>query len=88
MISLPERVGTGVAIDAGGLVPDEAHINSWTQNVEQVDPIEMLEVQLCNATAPFILVSRLRPALAASAARRTYIVNVSAMEEKLCLLIW
>ena len=76
----PERVGTGVAIDAGGLVPDEAHINSWTQNVEQVDPIEMLEVQLCNATAPFILVSRLRPALAASAARRTYIVNVSAME--------
>jgi NAD(P)-dependent dehydrogenase (short-subunit alcohol dehydrogenase family) len=40
----------------------------------------MLEVQLCNATAPFILVSRLRAALAASSARRTYIVNVSAME--------
>ena len=31
-------------------------------------------------TAPFILVSRLRPALAASPARRTYVVNVSAME--------
>jgi NAD(P)-dependent dehydrogenase (short-subunit alcohol dehydrogenase family) len=40
----------------------------------------MLEVQLCNTTAPFILVSRLRASLAASTARRTYIVNVSAME--------
>jgi NAD(P)-dependent dehydrogenase (short-subunit alcohol dehydrogenase family) len=37
-------------------------------------------VQLCNVTAPFVLVSRLRPALAASPARRTYVVNVSAME--------
>jgi NAD(P)-dependent dehydrogenase (short-subunit alcohol dehydrogenase family) len=40
----------------------------------------MLEVQLCNETAPFILVSRLRPAMAAAAARRKYVVNVSAME--------
>ncbi len=76
----PARIGSGVAIDAGGLVPDITHINSWTQNVDDVDPLEMLEVQLCNATAPFILVSRLRAALAASPARRTYVVNVSAME--------
>ena len=48
--------------------------------MNEVDPVELLEVQLCNQTAPFILVSRLRAALAASAARRTYIVNVSAME--------
>lgn len=70
----------GTAIDAGGLVPDVAHINSWVQHVQQVDPLEMLEVQLCNTTAPFLLISRLRAAMAASAARRTYIVNVSAME--------
>src|SRR5688572_33196245 len=31
-------------------------------------------------TAPFILVGRLRAALAASPARRRYVVNVSAME--------
>ena len=31
-------------------------------------------------TAPFVLVSRLRPALAAAPARRKYVVNVSAME--------
>ena len=55
-------------------------MNSWTQVLGQVDPLELLEVQLCNATAPFILVGLLRPALAASPARRRYVVNVSAME--------
>lgn len=75
-----DRVAAGTAIDAGGLVPDLDAVNSWTQRVDEVDALEMLEVQLCNVTAPFVLVSRLRPSLAASAARRTYVVNVSAME--------
>ncbi|HEV2059625.1 MAG TPA: SDR family NAD(P)-dependent oxidoreductase [Solirubrobacteraceae bacterium] len=75
-----ERIAAGMAIDAGGLVPDLDPVNSWVQHVEQVDPVELLEVQLCNQTAPFILVGRLRPALASSPARRTYIVNVSAIE--------
>ncbi|GAA4480484.1 SDR family NAD(P)-dependent oxidoreductase [Microbacterium panaciterrae] len=70
----------GTAIDAGGLVPDVNRVNSWVQSVDQVDPLEMLEVQLCNTTAPFLLISRLRPSMAASAARRKHIVNVSAME--------
>ncbi|MBN9158977.1 SDR family NAD(P)-dependent oxidoreductase [Microbacterium sp.] len=70
----------GSAIDAGGLVPDVNRVNSWVQSVDQVDPLEMLEVQLCNTTAPFLLISRLRPAMAASPARRKHIVNVSAME--------
>jgi NAD(P)-dependent dehydrogenase (short-subunit alcohol dehydrogenase family) len=76
----PERIAAGTAIDAGGLVPDTASVNSWTQRVHEVDALELLEVQLCNQTAPFILISRLRPAMAASPARRTYVVNVSAME--------
>jgi NAD(P)-dependent dehydrogenase (short-subunit alcohol dehydrogenase family) len=75
-----ERIAAGTAIDAGGLVPDQTHINSWTQIVDEVDPLEMLEVQLCNVTAPFLLVSRLRAAMRRSPARRTYVVNVSAME--------
>ena len=75
-----ERIAAGTAIDAGGLAPDLDPHNSWSQVVDEVDPVELLEVQLCNQTAPFILISRLRPALAASAARRTYVVNVSAME--------
>jgi NAD(P)-dependent dehydrogenase (short-subunit alcohol dehydrogenase family) len=79
-----ERLAAGTAIDAGGLVPDTHDINSWTQAVHEVEPLEMLEVQLANTTAPFLLVSRLRPSMAAaraaSKANRTYVVNVSAME--------
>ncbi len=76
----PARIADRTAIDAGGLVPDLDPVNSWIQQVEEVDPLELLEVQLCNVSAPFILVSRLRPALAAAVARRKYVVNVSAME--------
>ncbi|WP_434810928.1 SDR family NAD(P)-dependent oxidoreductase [Microbacterium sp. bgisy189] len=75
-----ERLHAGTAIDAGGLIPDLDHTNSWVQRVDEVDPLEMLEVQLANTTAPFLLISRLRASMAASPARRTYIVNVSAME--------
>ena len=75
-----ERLAAGTAIDAGGLVPDIHDANSWTQHVQEVEPLELLEVQLANMTAPFLLISRLRPAMAASRARRKYIVNVSAME--------
>ncbi|SCF92132.1 short chain dehydrogenase [Streptomyces sp. MnatMP-M17] len=74
------RIEAGTAIDAGGLVPDLHDTNSWVQTVSEVDPVELLEVQLCNSTAPFILISRLRPAMAAAEAKRTYVVNVSAME--------
>ncbi|GAA1726942.1 SDR family NAD(P)-dependent oxidoreductase [Microcella frigidaquae] len=74
------RHKAGTAIDAGGLVPDLHDVNSWTQAVGSVEPLEMLEVQLANSVAPFILVDRLRPSLAASPFARTYVVNVSAME--------
>jgi hypothetical protein len=60
--------------------------NSWTQTVGEVDPLELLEVQLCNSIAPFLLVSRLRPrwrrrvVRPEPGVRRAYVVNVSAME--------
>lgn len=76
----PARIAARTAIDAGGLAPDLQAHNSWSRLVQEIDPVELLEVQLCNMTAPFILIGRLRGSLAASAARRTYIVNVSAME--------
>lgn len=47
--------GPTLGIDAGGLIPDVTDHNSWVATVRSVDPLEMLEVQLCNATAPFIL---------------------------------
>lgn len=79
----------GTAVDAGGLLPDVVTTNSWKQTVDEVDPLELLEVQMCNSVAPFLLVSRLRPALRAAVDRRheqvgdrarAYVVNVSAME--------
>ncbi|GAA1968384.1 SDR family NAD(P)-dependent oxidoreductase [Nocardioides panacihumi] len=73
----------GTAVDAGGLIPDVQTNNSWTQVVDEVDPLELLEVQFCNSIAPFLIVSRLRPAMRAAVARgarRAYVVNVSAME--------
>ncbi|GGX87093.1 oxidoreductase [Streptomyces minutiscleroticus] len=74
----------GTAIDAGGLVPDVVDSNTWVQSIDQISPVELLETQLCNYTSPFILISALRPAMAAAAARagskRAYVVNVSAME--------
>jgi NAD(P)-dependent dehydrogenase (short-subunit alcohol dehydrogenase family) len=54
------------------------------QTIEQISPVELLETQLCNYTAPFILISKLRPLMAEAASQapagRAYIVNVSAME--------
>jgi NAD(P)-dependent dehydrogenase (short-subunit alcohol dehydrogenase family) len=73
----------GTAVDAGGLLPDTQTNNSWTQVVDEVHPLELLEVQFCNSIAPFLLISRLRPAMRAAVtagARRAYVVNVSAME--------
>jgi NAD(P)-dependent dehydrogenase (short-subunit alcohol dehydrogenase family) len=80
------KLADGSAIDAGGLIPDLHDTNSWVQGVGDVDALELLEVQLCNSTAPFILINQLRPQLAAAAASptstsgRAYVVNVSAME--------
>lgn len=75
-----DKVRDGIAVDAGGLIPDQVSHNSWVAKVGEVDEMELLEVQLCNSVAPFILINRLRPAMEASPARRKYIVNVSAME--------
>jgi len=80
------KLADGSAIDAGGLIPDRHDTNSWVQGVGDVDALELLEVQLCNSTAPFILINQLRPQLASAAASsasrsgRAYVVNVSAME--------
>jgi NAD(P)-dependent dehydrogenase (short-subunit alcohol dehydrogenase family) len=76
----PQRIAAMSGIDAGGLIPDLAADNSWSARVHEVDVLELLEVLLCNSTAPFILTSRLRAAMTASPFPRRYVVNVSAME--------
>ncbi|RSM62205.1 short-chain dehydrogenase [Kibdelosporangium aridum] len=67
-------------VDASGLMVDPSPDNSWTARVGDVDPAEMLEVQLINAVAPYLLMDGLMPLLRASAFSRRYVVNVSAAE--------
>ncbi len=59
---------------------DSRTINSWLLRLDEVGAPEMLEVQLVNSVAPFLLNSRLKPLLMRSPFARRFIVNVSAME--------
>lgn len=54
--------------------------NSWRLLLAEVSSVELLEVQLINAVAPFILNARLKPLMLRSPERDKHIVNVSAME--------
>ncbi len=61
---------------------DLRKMNSWRMGLADVPTPEMIEVQLVNAIAPFILCSKLKPLMLRSKAREKHIVNVSAMEGK------
>lgn len=54
--------------------------NSWRLLLAEVPSVELLEVQLVNAIAPFILNARLKPLMLKTPERDKHIVNVSAME--------
>ena len=54
--------------------------NSWRLMLADVPAVELLETQLVNAVAPFILNARLKPLMMQSAERDRHIVNVSAVE--------
>lgn len=80
---LPARVNPYFPLhtfDADGQQLDLRPINSWLLKLDQVSPIELVEVQLVNAIAPFILNSQLKPLLMRSPFKRRFIINVSAME--------
>jgi NAD(P)-dependent dehydrogenase (short-subunit alcohol dehydrogenase family) len=54
--------------------------NSWRMLLADVPSVELLEVQLVNAIAPFILNARLKPLMLRTPERDKHIVNVSAVE--------
>ena len=54
--------------------------NSWRLLLDEVPSVELLEVQLVNAVAPFILNARLKALMRRTDNRDKHIVNVSAME--------
>ena len=54
--------------------------NSWRLLLAEVPTVELLEVQLVNAIAPFLLNARLKPLMLRTPERDKHIVNVSAVE--------
>ncbi|HET6231830.1 MAG TPA: SDR family oxidoreductase [Longimicrobiaceae bacterium] len=54
--------------------------NSWRLQMDEVPSVELLEVHLVNAVAPFILNARLKPLMMRTPERDKHIVNVSAVE--------
>jgi NAD(P)-dependent dehydrogenase (short-subunit alcohol dehydrogenase family) len=56
--------------------------NSWRLKLGEVSTMELLEVQLVNAVAPFVLCNRLAPMMKRDNTGCKHIVNVTAMEGK------
>ena len=59
---------------------DLREINSWRLPLHRVSTVELLEVQLVNVVAPFVLNARLKPLMLRPGSRDQHIVNVSAVE--------
>jgi NAD(P)-dependent dehydrogenase (short-subunit alcohol dehydrogenase family) len=83
---LPEDVvGQGDLFPEGRLDQDLQQVdlrerNSWRLLLAEVSTVELLETQLVNAVAPFVLSARLKPLMLRTADRDKHIVNVSAVE--------
>ena len=75
-----EQIFPGGRLDADLQQVDLRDHNSWRMPLADVTTIELLEVQLVNAIAPFVLNARLKPLMLRVASRDKHIVNVSAME--------
>jgi NAD(P)-dependent dehydrogenase (short-subunit alcohol dehydrogenase family) len=83
---LPEDlVGQGDLFPEGRLDQDLQQVdlrerNSWRLLLDEVSSVELLETQLVNAVAPFVLNARLKPLMLRTPERDKHIVNVSAVE--------
>ena len=67
-------------LDADLQQVDLRKVNSWRLQMHEVSTIELLEVHLVNAVAPFVINARLKPLMSAVPTADKHIVNVSAME--------
>ena len=61
---------------------DLREVNSWRLKMGEIPTAEMIELQLVNAIAPFVLINRLVPLMKRENTGQKHIVNVSAMEGK------
>jgi len=69
-------------LDADLQQVDKRDFNSWRMRLAEVPTPEMLEVQLVNSIAPFVLCSRLAPLMRRDYTGQKHMVNVTAMEGK------
>ncbi len=69
-------------LDADLQQVDLRKTNSWRLRLGQISTSEMLEIQLVNAIAPFVLCNKLSPLMKSDITGKKHIVNVSAMEGK------
>jgi NAD(P)-dependent dehydrogenase (short-subunit alcohol dehydrogenase family) len=69
-------------IDADLQQIDLRETNSWRLRLGEIETAEMLELQLVNAIAPFVLCNRLIPMIKRENTGQKHIVNVTAMEGK------
>jgi NAD(P)-dependent dehydrogenase (short-subunit alcohol dehydrogenase family) len=69
-------------LDADLQQVDLRKTNSWRYKLGEVQTPEVLEVQLVNAIAPFVLCNRLLPLMKKDNTGKKHIVNVTAMEGK------
>lgn len=63
---------------------EEDDYNSWVARPEDISLYEFLEVQVINATAPFLLCSRLKECLMSSEHGNKFIINVTSVEGSFC----
>jgi NAD(P)-dependent dehydrogenase (short-subunit alcohol dehydrogenase family) len=77
-----EEIFPAGKLDADLQQVDLRQTNSWRLKLSDVATAEMLEVQLVNAVAPFVLCSKLEPLMTRQFTGQKHIVNVSAMEGK------
>lgn len=70
------------ALDADLQQVDLRETNSWRLRLGEIETSEMLEIQLVNNVAPFVLCNRLAEVMKTDVTGQKHIVNVSAMEGK------
>ncbi len=69
-------------LDADLQQVDLRHTNSWRLKLGEIETTEMIEVQLVNAVAPFVLCNRLAELMKKEHTGQKHIINVTAMEGK------
>ncbi|SHG46246.1 short chain dehydrogenase [Flavobacterium segetis] len=69
-------------LDADLQQVDLRKTNSWRLKLGQIETTEMIEVQLVNSVAPFVLCNRLSEVMKKDNTGQKHIINVSAMEGK------